>query len=182
MNLIVQDYKSAQYTPRTYYNARVANLTVAFAVNFNTAGEKCTHNAASTTSYLAIPLAMEKIEAARSLYRKVKDIPDCKTLNIAGNGIYTLVKARWTQEDVNQYVYDVLKQVHIHHCFEKIVSGGQTGVDIAGIVAAVAIGIPAIATLPKGFIQRHEDGVDKQYSEEIVREQILNFVGRLNKW
>lgn len=44
--LIIKESTSSKYTPRTYYNAKSADLTVAFAVDFSTAGERCTHKAA----------------------------------------------------------------------------------------------------------------------------------------
>ena len=34
----------------------------------------------------------------------------------------------------------------------KVISGGQTGVDIAGLVAAQALGIPTGGWMPKGYI------------------------------
>ena len=37
----------------------------------------------------------------------------------------------------------------------KIVSGGQTGVDRAGLEAAIALGLPYGGWVPKGRIQKH---------------------------
>ena len=36
--LTIQEYKSTSYAPRTYHNAHSADLTVAIACDFNTAG------------------------------------------------------------------------------------------------------------------------------------------------
>lgn len=60
-----------------------------------------------------------------------------------------------------------------------MISGGQTGVDIAGIVAAQALRIDAVATLPKGYLQRFEDRIDRNMTEEAVREQIYDGLIRL---
>jgi hypothetical protein len=172
--LKIVEHSSSKYTPRTYHNAKTADLTAAFAVDFTTAGEKCTHKAAGD-AYVALPLTQDWLESARWLYIATKSLKE-PVLNIAGNGIYTLAKHGWTQEQVNQYVYDVLKKVHAYRHFKTIISGGQTGVDIAGIVAAVALGIPAEAMLPKGFIQRYEDKVDRGYTEQQIRERIMTQV------
>ena len=85
---------------------------------------------------------------------------DCKTLNVAGNGIYTLIKKGVDQETINQYVYDILSLVHKHWPLDKIVSGRQTGVDSAGLVTGCALDIETIGTWPKGFLIRNVEGKD----------------------
>lgn len=72
-------------------------------------------------------------------------------LNVAGNGIYTLIKKGVEQETINQYVYDVVSLVHKHWPLDKIVSGGQTGVDTAGLVTGCALDIDTVGHGPKGF-------------------------------
>lgn len=180
MSLRVVEHSSAKYTPRTYLNANTADLTVAFAVDFGTAGEKCTHRAAGE-AYVGITLSTEPIEAARSLYRACRKTCFVKVLNVAGNGIYTLSAHGWTQSQVNQYVYDVLKVLHKHHPLTTIISGGQTGVDIAGIVAAQALGIDAVATLPKGYLQRAADKIDRCMTQQAIIDQINAGVAMLHK-
>lgn len=111
-NLRIVEHSSPKYTPRTYLNANSADLTAAFAVDFTTAGEKCTHKAAGE-AYAAFPIQIVPIDTARRLYRCCK-LMNVKVLNIAGNGIYTLSFNGWSQEEINQYIYDVLKPVHKH--------------------------------------------------------------------
>lgn len=164
--LKVQEHKSPSYSPRTYHNASVADLTAAFAVNFYTAGEKLTHKAAGD-KYVALDLGLEAIEAARLLYKACKK-HSVSTLNIAGNGIYTLYAKGIDQHDINVYLYTVLSLVHKHHPLTKIVSGGQTGVDLAGGVVAKYLGIDCTMTLPKGFKMRFENGVDEDMGQESV--------------
>lgn len=159
MKLEVLEHPSPNYSPRTWVNARAADLTVAFAVDFTTAGEKLTHKAAGDR-YVGIDLATEPIQAARVLYRAMR-AHGAKTLNVAGNGIYTLAKHGWTQVRVDTYVFNVLAKVHEHWPIKHVRSGGQTGVDMAGIAAAHALDIDALALLPKGFIQRGVDRVDR---------------------
>lgn len=153
--LTVQEHTSSSYAPRTYANALNADLTVAFAVDFTTAGERLTHKAAQAR-YHAIPLAGEPIVAARSLYRAMR-LHNARTLNIAGNGIYTLSQVgSWSQESVS-----------------------QTGVDIAGVAAAHALGLDALALLPRGYRQRHTDKRDREHSQTEIRAQIEHYAKQL---
>ena len=50
--------------------------------------------------------------------------------------------AKGDQKRADQFVYDTLKLVHEKLPISKVVSGGQTGMDEAGIKAATALGIP----------------------------------------
>lgn len=166
----IQQHSESSYAPRTQVNASRAGLTVAFAVDYSTAGERLTKKMAGIR-YASIPLEGEPLEAARLLYRSLR-VHDARSLNIAGNGIYTLASS-WTQASVNQWVYDVLAIVHQHWPLESIRSGGQTGVDIAGLVAGYALGVERVtALLPHGYIQRGADGVDREHTAQEIRVQI----------
>ena len=178
--LNIVEHKSSSYSPRTYNNASVADITVAIAVDHNTAGERCTQNAVAAAKKQIVKLEMSEdyLNMARAVWRAVKDIPE-PTINIAGNGIYTLQKQGWTQEKVNRIVYDILAKVHEHHPIKKIVSGGQTGVDLAGGVAAYKLGIDCELTLPKGFIMRFQNGKDYEHLEEFVRKLVVDYAGKL---
>lgn len=154
--MIVREHTSTQYKPRTELNANSGCLTVAFAEDYESAGERLTKRLAQARGaerYIALPLSMEPIQAARELFRRCRDL-NVKTLNVAGNGIYTLRDFNWTQDSLNEWVYQVMKHVAAHHKFDLIISGGQTGVDFAGGVVAEALGIDAIMTFPKDFLQR----------------------------
>lgn len=145
-------HKDETYPPRTYQNAKGADLTVAFAEDFSSKGEQLTKKAAGE-KYLAISLDMPAIEAARLLYRDCKK-RGVKVLNIAGNGIYTLKDYGWRQEHLNLWVYQVLDLVHKHYPLEMVISGGQTGVDFAGGIAGELLRLNPVMTFPKGFLQR----------------------------
>lgn len=170
--VIVQEHTSAKYGPRTYFNAKSGDVTVAFAVDLTTAGEKLTHKAAEDR-YIGFLLEenTESIDLARQLYRFMK-FKNAKTLNIAGNGIYTLSKHNCSQAHINEFVLDVVGKVHEHWPIQKIFSGGQTGVDLAGAVVAKHLNIDALITLPHGYVQRFEDKVDIVQSKEEVEKQI----------
>ena len=87
MKTIILEHNSSSYAPRTYHNAQIADLTAAFAIDFSTAGEKLTNKAAQE-KYIRCDLRKEPIELARQLYKGCRAY-HTKTLNIAGNGIYT---------------------------------------------------------------------------------------------
>jgi predicted GIY-YIG superfamily endonuclease len=176
MNLIVNEYHTPNYKDRTIYNASSSDVTLALATDLSTRGEQLTKRTAGH-KYIGFELVEDipTIYIARQLFKKLKT-DNAKTLNIAGNGIYTLQEAGCSQEFINQFVYEVLSQTHYFYPIEKIYTGGQTGVDLAGAVAAVKLSIPVEVTLPKGFIQRHEDHKDQQHTQQDILDQIHYYV------
>jgi len=166
----INEHPARTYPPRTRENAQRADLTVAFAVDFNSAGERLTRKAAGD-KYLAIALETPAVVAARVLYRTLRE-RNARALNIAGNAIVTLEKHGWTQARANRHLFETLKLCHEHWPIHSIRSGGQTGIDLAGLIAGHALGIEVAALLPKGFIQRHPDNVDRAHTQADVLAQI----------
>lgn len=177
-----EEDSSPYYKERTRRNAESADVTIAFAVDFSTAGEKCTKNVAGDR-YIAINLPpltyyknpdnifnramlkerVEKIEAGIIALSEKYGFQHVEVdINVAGNGVYTLKQHGISQNDVDRFVTDVFRSIetrpniHIH----SIRSGGQTGIDESGIKAATALGIPATVLAPKGWKFRGPDGVD----------------------
>lgn len=177
--MIIQEHKSSSYAPRTYHNAS-QGVTLAVAVDFNTAGEKLTHKA-SKHGIVQVPFHTDYVVGARELYSLLKK-KDCHTLNIAGNGIYTMKKKGVDQHTLNVYMYSLVSLVHKHWPLELIVSGGQTGADIAGLVVAEVLDIECVGTWPKGYKMRFEDGVDVEMSEVWIREYISEQVWTLKEY
>lgn len=157
----VVEHSSESYAPRTYHNAKTAQLTVAFANDFSTAGEKLTKKAAGDR-YVAIYIGEDVTESARTLFKHCR-LHNTKILNVAGNGIYSINS---TQRELNKWVHDIIALVHKHWKLEQIISGGQTGVDVAGGIAGEILGLNPIMTLPKGFKQRGKDHKDFAQTEE----------------
>ena len=174
----VVEHKAATYPPRTHYNAKNSDLTVAFAEDYSSRGEELTQEAAGDR-YLRIELDMPAIEAARILYRECKK-RGAKVLNIAGNGIYTLKDYGWRQEHLNLWVYKVLELVHKHHPLEMVISGGQTGVDFAGGVAGELLGLNPVMTFPKGYLQRTLTSYSYTQTEAQVLAEVDKQVAELN--
>lgn len=172
--LTVNEHTSSSYAPRTYHNTS-QGCTLAIATDFTTAGEKLTRKAAKDKIVQIVWHKPEVVVAARSLYSLLKK-NDCHVVNVAGNGIYTLQKKGVTQEMANQFVYDVLKLVNTHWPITKVVSGGQTGMDIAGLVAGCALDIETIGTWPKGLIMRFEDGKDVQMTADKIEKIVYDGV------
>lgn len=181
--LIVKEDKSDKYPPRTYYNAKSSTTTLAIASDFTTAGEKLTRKAAGEEKYIHFKLIsdFDTLKAARELYFKMKN-DNSHTLNIAGNGIYTLFKHGFEQEDINNIVYKIIAQVHAFWPIDKIYTGGQSGADMAGAVTAYALNIDAEITLPKGFKQRFKDNIDINGTKESVTQQIIDGAQKLEPY
>lgn len=175
--LIIKEHTSSSYAPRTYHNA-AQGCTLAIATDFTTAGEKLTHKAAKGRIVQIDGKNPDVVLAARNLYSILRK-NDCHTVNVAGNGIYTLKKFGVTQEMANQFVYEILKLVNTHWPIKQIVSGGQTGMDIAGLVAGCALDIETIGMWPKGLIMRFEDGKDVSMTEEKIKTMVYYGVREL---
>lgn len=160
---VFEEYKGYGYSARTYENAHKADLTLALAVDFTTAGEKCTINAAGDRHIpvdLNLPVDDGRKEAvAMTILQKCSKLgldSEHLRLNIAGNGIYTLARNGWTQERADAVVTDILTSLQNHGSIhiDSIRSGGQTGIDEAGIKAGVALGLPTTVLAPKGWAFR----------------------------
>lgn len=153
------------YRNRTIKNAR-ADATIAFAVDFNSAGERLTRSSVIQQGKKYIPVDTNNPEITdelvESIVNQLNEV-NAKSLNIAGNGIYTL-KGKYTQEQVDNYVYEllsrVLKSPNLTTSITSIRSGGQTGYDEAGIKAAQRLGIVNGILAPKGWKFRDVNGKD----------------------
>ncbi len=184
MKLEILQHTSSKYSPRTYANAALADVTIALAADLHTAGERCTKKAAGT-KYLALQLPVAALISQNIRNCHADAIIDhcnehnCHTINVAGNGIYTLVTQGYTQSLINFYVYRLLRRVADECDITHIRSGGQTGVDTAGIVAAVALGIPATALLPFGYVMRFENGKDVVQTPQQILDSIQRMVREL---
>lgn len=176
--LILQQHESQKYPPRTYFNAGQADITIAFASDFSTAGEALTRKAAGA-KYLPISLSADPVIAARAIYRELR-ARNATVINIAGNGIYTLIGHGWTQESLNAHLHSILSLVFRHWKIAKLVSGGQTGVDVAGLVVGAALGIAAVGTLPKGFLQRGANNKDVERDPKELESEIRAWAAKLN--
>ena len=168
--LQVVAHRSASYAARTRHNARTADLTVAFALDYSTRGEALTRSAAGDR-YLALRLDADRLAAARQLYQAVRHF-DAQCLNVAGNGLHTLVRHHWDQARTDEAVFGVLQTVAAHWPIARIVCGGQTGADLAGATAGIALGIPVVMTLPAGLLQRDADGIDRTHTPGEIRDQV----------
>lgn len=171
------EHKSSSYAPRTWHNAS-QGVTLAFAADHTTAGERLTTKAATSKGIVhvdALAGAGELHKGAQRLYKKLKD-SDCRVLNVAGNGIYTFSKHGWTQNLVNSMMQYLIETVHQHWRIDKIVSGGQSGADIAGLIVAERLGIPSTGMWPKGFKMRFENGVDVCHTKEQAQKILQQYL------
>lgn len=182
----VNEFNTAAYGPRTKHNASSAQLTCAFAVDMFTAGEILTKKCAGL-KYLGFDITRENIhdpayyaEWSGKIKRYIKN-NKVKTINVAGNGVYTLIKHGISQQDVNELLYKLIKELKETTELQFVVSGGQTGVDIEAAVACYKLDFPCVITLPKGFTQRHEDGVDVNHTRQEIEESIILMSSQLDK-
>jgi hypothetical protein len=170
-------HSSGSYVPRTGENARSADVTVAVASNFETGGERLTARVAGSR-YVAIPYGTPVQQAAERLSGFLLR-QEAKSLNVAGNGIYTLAGKGVSQAEANQYIYDVLRRVMDTAPLDHVRSGGQTGIDTAGLVAAYALGVPATGLYPKGYRRRNAEGEEVYSTAEELTADIIAMAAAL---
>lgn len=166
------------YPHRTKENAK-ADVTLAFAVNFNSAGEKLTKKYVLGQGKIYIPIDLTKDSFDFDELIKILNSYDVKTINIAGNGLYTL-KGKYTQTELNYLVRNFLEYLLNHPDFkckiEQIRSGGQSGADEAGIFAALYLKIPALVYYPKDSLYKDRFGIthsDDNYFRNIYNNYLI---------
>lgn len=165
----IREHSSSSYAPRTWHNA-AQGVTLAIAVDFSTAGEKLTTKASQKNGIIhvdALNFADNWLHSSRELYKLLRD-KDLRVVNVAGNGIYTYARKGFTQEGVNSMVRMILDQVNTHWKLDHVVSGGQTGADIAGLIAAAHLDIECTGMWPKNYKMRFEDGVDVNHTPKQI--------------
>lgn len=177
--LLVKEHESPKYPPRTLYNATSADVTIALAVDMESAGEKLTHKMAGK-KYIGFQLEKNVFaeDVAEELAARLKK-ENAQSLNIAGNGIYTFEKFGYSQEQINFFVYHILKNTIEIYPIKKIYTGGQTGVDIAGAIAGYALGIETEVTFPKGYMQKTKDGKTIWNKKEDIEKYIVDAATQL---
>lgn len=160
-----QEESTSGYRNRTIKNAS-ADATIALAVNFQSAGEKLTKSSVLRQSKKYIPIDANNLIVTELRVNKIIEAlnsVNARTLNIAGNGIYTM-KGKYTQQQIDNFTYDLLNQVlnssNLKNKIETLRSGGQTGFDEAGAKAGIKLGIPTIVLAPKGWTFRNVEGKD----------------------
>lgn len=144
---------SEGYGHRTYINAASADVTLAFAVDFSTAGEQCTKNAALKANKLYVPIKLDYLTWKLDIPDVAWKIKQFESLNIAGNGIYTLSKYDISQDKCDEMIfYFIERLINEYNCnITNIRSGGQTGVDESGLKAGLDLNIETTSLCPKGW-------------------------------
>lgn len=180
--LVINEDKVADYYGRTKINADKAEVTLAMAMDYGTAGEGLTKRLAGEKLVKWQPRSA-LTPFADAVVAQLKQSKG-KTLNIAGNALDNWAKFTdknkkpITQEHVNWAVYKVLKHIKENYPqLERVVTGGQTGTDIAGAIAARALGIPVEVNMPKGFRQ---EGQFSQTKDKVLR-QIEDGAAKINQ-
>lgn len=166
-----QEEETSGYRNRTIKNAS-ADATIAIAVDFTSAGEKLTKSSVLNQNKKYIAIDANNLTVTQDRVNKIVNelnSVNAKTLNIAGNGIYTM-KGKYTQQQIDEFTYQLIKAVtespNLKNKIESIRTGGQTGFDEAGAKAGVKLGIPTMILAPKGWVFRDITGKDISNEEQ----------------
>ena len=153
--IIFRKSKLKGYPARTKANAQSSDATLAFALDFNSAGERLTRKEVlkAKKQIIKIPVAGGVITeaAVNGLAKRLID-GNIHSLNIAGNGLQTLHKMdkTYTQARADAFVDELLSRVVAVPGVNitSIRSGGQSGFDEAGAKAGAKLGIPTTILAP----------------------------------
>ena len=159
--IIFQEHNETGYAMRTWDNARLSDLTIAFAIDFTTPGELLTRKAAYG-KYLGIEfdLLLTDINKAASTILKEMETRKVRVLNVAGNGIYSL-KHLCDQAFVDDRLLLLFTIIILNYGNDfDIRAGGQTGIDEAAIKAGNFLNMPTICLAPKNWMFRDINGHD----------------------
>ena len=170
---------SGGYTSRTKANALWSDVTIAFAVDFSTGGERNTAKyAGEKLVKIQIPrnlgmLSQDEYEDFVSVVSQrislhittiTSDTPI--KINIAGNRLAIFHSHSISQGTLDKLVYEVIKAVVAGKCDKFIIrSGGQSGADEAGIKAAMRLGLSCSVLAPKGWKFSEETGKEIENEE-----------------
>jgi hypothetical protein len=147
------------YAARTIANAKAADLTMAFAVDFETPGERLTKKAAGK-NYLPIPIQSDLNISDEIWYEITDKVFDrfVNEINIAGNGIYSLP---FSQEQIDDYLFRFIAGfLEIFTKDFKWRNGGQTGIDEASGKAVARWDMPVTILASKNWLFRDINGKD----------------------
>lgn len=155
--------KGAGYPARTAVNVKETDGTLILAIDTSTPGEKLTKRLCEQNKkpYLVVAITEDvKISSGVSSVADWIKTNAIATLNIAGNCI-TRFPQTVQQTDINKLVVDLLTGTSLI----RIQTGGQTGVDEAGAMAGLNLGIQTKVVAPRGWVFRGRDGKDVKSEE-----------------
>lgn len=183
--LTITQSESSSYRDRTIDNASAGDITLAFAMDFTSPGERLTAKAAGDRIINILFDSQGRLKPEDAVQSILQGILDRGiqgkelTVNIAGNGISTLYAHRpqdlptasMLQKSLDRYVTEVIgRLLDAGVRIRQIRSGGQTGADEAGIKAGLANCIPVHAHFPQGYRRRNLDGDFQSTLAELKRE------------
>lgn len=182
---MVTEHWQEKYTGRTYFSAKESDATLSINANPGSSGARQTLQAAGKkfvdTTLDAIVRGQDRdvINVVARLNRIV-DAPRGQrkgiVLNIAGNSLSTLRKAgvKISQAELNEKVAQFLERLRSHHGrgfdITGVITGGQTGLDEAGALAARKLKIPTVVVMPKNYqIREPSTGVDIWTNRDLMK-------------
>ena len=168
--MIFLEHQDRGYAGRTRENAAKAHVTLAIASNFNSAGERLTKRAVLEAGRLYVPCSYHGHQPNLTEIKQVIDRFNKLgngefALNIAGNSLATLSEFGYdNQEEIDDHVFGLIAGlIRSPYLIPKIVgirSGGQSGMDEAGLKSGQRLNIPTLCLAPRTWRFLRADGVE----------------------
>lgn len=185
-NFTLQEDASAEWAAVVYANAQ-ADATLAYALDFEHP-EQQRIKAVAGDRLLAVRIGTPGEEVIRLLLEHLQRLHAC-SLNVTGSDLYALgmhfaVPGKGSRQEraqsipalqarVDGYMQKVLAAVHAQYPLTQLRAGGQPGVEEAGIRAGIALGVPTLAYMPKGFRFRNAIGDMRVLSPDAAYRRFL---------
>lgn len=184
MSINFQEHTISGYPDRTRENVWLSDGTLIIN-RIESAGEKLTIKCCNTykkpylclslSDFLKIPKtpsafdydrSKDSVESTAAHIGRWISANNIHHLNVAGNGIYHLPYLSQYQVDERIYALFAAIPPHTWGNITMVRSGGQTGIDEAGVKAASRLGMSATVLAPKGWWYRDERGMDHRNDYE----------------
>lgn len=165
----------ASYAHRTKENAKLADVTLAFAVDFTTSGERLTEESARKHKKGYYAINIKETDKVNDFLEKYgPEMRQYNSFNIAGNGLARLHEHKLTQQYCDEVILYVLRKLINDFKVEitEIRSGGQSGADESGLKAALTLDIDAICLFPRCW--RFNNGIEEIESEPLFKKRFIN--------
>ncbi len=160
------------YPARTKANVIGSDVTIAIAKDFNSAGERLTKKLCIENDKEYIPvMAFRELSNSyiEDLLALIPSPDGDTTINIAGNGIYSLAQS---QNECDEFTYALLHPIAEQYVIKLVRSGGQSGFDQSGIKAGNSLQLDCLIYAPKGWTFRGKNRVDVS-NEKLFKDRFL---------
>lgn len=103
---------------------------------------------------------------------RVVNVTGTKLMHCKAQGVDQLALAKW--------FWVLFKDMGKKEMISEVRTSGQPGVEVAALIAAVALGINAQASMPSGYLVVDQQGNERGLEYEFIRQRIVEYARSIN--